>query len=248
MVKEREKLLQEITFEDARGHIADHFPIYADPQFIARFLTRYELFKKIVDVPGVIVECGVGKGGGLFSWLQIARLLDPFHILRIVIGFDTFAGFPSVSDKDHADSKPADQNFHMAPEYLARWGAVQSSNWAVVARDGDELSPGKYQRVQDGRIFMVKGDFVQIGRGFVEKNPQLICALLYLDFDLYEPTKAAIEAFLPRMPRGSVIAFDELNHPGWPGETMAVMETIGLNPLPLRRIPFEPTVSYAVLG
>ena len=50
--------------------------------------------------------------------------------------------------------------------------------------------------------------------------------MLYLDFDIYEPTLTALENFLPRMPKGSVIAFDELNNPDWPGETMAFLESM----------------------
>ena len=49
-------------------------------------------------------------------------------------------------------------------------------------------------------------------------------SLLYLDFDLYEPTKCAF----PRMPKGAVVAFDELNHAAWPGETMALLDTLGI--------------------
>ena len=70
---------------------------------------------------------------------------------------------------------------------------------------------------------------------------------LYLDFDLYEPTKVAVETFLPRMPKGAILAFDELNQAAWPGETLAVLETVGLRSLRVQRFPFTPALSYAVL-
>jgi hypothetical protein len=47
--------------------------------------------------------------------------------------------------------------------------------------------------------------------------------LLYLDFDVYEPTKAAIEALRPHMPKGAAIVFDELYSRQWPGETLALL-------------------------
>ena len=71
--------------------------------------------------------------------------------------------------------------------------------------------------------------------------------MLYLDFDLYEPTKAAIEAFLPRMPKGSVLAFDELDQQSWPGETLAVLETIGIRNLRIQRFAFASALSFVVL-
>ena len=54
----------------AASYIADEFPKYALLERIGRFLSRYELFKKIVDVHGSIVECGVGQGSGLIGWHQ----------------------------------------------------------------------------------------------------------------------------------------------------------------------------------
>jgi hypothetical protein len=93
----------------------------------------------------------------------------------------------------------------------------------------------------------VKGDVGTTADAYLERNPHLVVALLYLDFDLYAPTKKAIEAFLPRMPKGAIIAFDELNAKSFPGETMAVIEAIGLRQLRIERFPFDSYVSFAVL-
>jgi len=64
---------------------------------------------------------------------------------------------------------------------------------------------------------------------------------------LYEPTKAALKHFLPRMPKGAVIAFDELNQKQWPGETLAVLEEVGINNIRIQRVPYTPSLSYAIL-
>ena len=56
-----------------------------------------------------------------------------------------------------------------------------------------------------------------------------------------------LELLLPRLTRGSVIAFDELNSPEFPGETLALMETIGLSRYAIRRSPLNPLVSYLVI-
>ena len=49
------------------------------------------------------------------------------------------------------------------------------------------------------------------------------------------------------MPRGAVIAFDELDNPMWPGETQALLDTMGLSRLALRRFEFDPYIAYAQL-
>jgi hypothetical protein len=93
----------------------------------------------------------------------------------------------------------------------------------------------------------VKGDVTVTIPEYLEKNPHLIISLLYLDLDLFEPTKTAIQYFLPRMPKGSLIVFDELNHPDWPGETLAVVEELGIGNLHLERFPFDTTRSFAII-
>ena len=42
-----------------------NFSKYVPRQDLTNFLARYEIFKKILNVPGSIVECGVLFGGGL---------------------------------------------------------------------------------------------------------------------------------------------------------------------------------------
>ena len=82
---------------------------------------------------------------------------------------------------------------------------------------------------------------------FIENNRHLLVSLLYLDFDLYEPTLVALEHFFPRMPKGAIIAFDELDNPLWPGETEAMNDFIKDNKLRIERLPFDPYVGFAVV-
>ena len=70
---------------------------------------------------------------------------------------------------------------------------------------------------------------------------------MYLDFDLYAPTKKALEVLVPRMVKGSILAFDEINNPAYPGETTALLETLGVRNLELKQFPFNMDVCYAVI-
>jgi hypothetical protein len=73
-------------------------------------------------------------------------------------------------------------------------------------------------------------------------------SLLFLDFDLYEPTRVALETFLPRMPKGAIVAFDELDNPLWPGETVAMLEFLQDYGLRIRRLPFDPYIGFAEIA
>ena len=77
----------------------DAFPKYASRQALAKFLTKYEIFQKILLVNGSIVEAGVLHGGGSLAWAKLSSILEPTNHTRKIIGFDTFAGFPSINDR-----------------------------------------------------------------------------------------------------------------------------------------------------
>ena len=211
------------------------FPLYAPRQVMASFLFKYELFKKIVNVHGSVVECGVAFGAGLMAFAQFSAILEPVNYTRRIVGFDSFGGFPGVAGQDvkggHRHARKGGMAVDSHAE-LQRAVSLFDSNRSV----------GHIPKVE-----LVKGDALETIPRYIEENPHLVVSLLYLDFDLYEPTKVAIEHFLPRMPRGALIAFDELAHPQWPGETVAVMEKIGVNNLRIERVPFDSTRSYAVL-
>jgi len=81
----------------------------------------------------------------------------------------------------------------------------------------------------------------------LKENPHLLVALLYLDFDLYEPTKKALELFLPRMPKGAILGFDEINNPEWPGETLAMLDCLNIRDIAIQKFPYEPNIAYIQL-
>ena len=212
------------------------FPKYISRQALGKFLTKYEIFKRLINVNGSFVECGVLHGAGLFTWAKLSSLFEPANHPRKIIGFDTFCGFPSVSENDT----------QTGTYYNMNTGGLNGStleNIQEAVRVYDMNRPISHIP----KIELVAGDLCQTAREYVKENPHLVVALLYLDVDLYEPTKAALEVFVPRMPKGSIIAFDELNTKMFPGETIAVMEQFGLRNLRIERFPFDSYVSFAVL-
>ncbi len=228
-----EEDMEQSSFTEVEKAMA--FPLYAPRQDMATFLFKYELFKKIVNVHGCVVECGVAYGAGLMSFAQFSAILEPINYTRRIVGFDTFEGFPGVVEED---SKSKDVHCRKGGMAVDSFGELQRS----ISRYDKNRSIGHLPKVE-----LVKGDATATIPQYVQDNPHLVVSLLYLDFDIYEPTVAALKHFLPRMPKGAVLAFDELCHPEWPGETIAVLESVGINNLRIKRVPFDTTRSYAVI-
>lgn len=216
----------------------DNFEKYVRRQAISRFLVRYELFQMQLGIKGSIIECGVHHGGGLMAWAKLSAALEPFALDRRIFGFDTFEGFPSVNDKDIGQS---------SNEQTKVGGLATSYN--VYAELQELIGEFDENRVlnQFEKVFLVKGDATQTIPEFVEQNPYLLVSLLFLDFDLYEPTKTALQHFLPRMPKGAILAFDEINNPWWPGETTAMLEYLDIRQHEIRRFSFDPNIAYIVM-
>uniref|UniRef100_UPI00049100E1 TylF/MycF/NovP-related O-methyltransferase n=1 Tax=Microvirgula aerodenitrificans TaxID=57480 RepID=UPI00049100E1 len=201
---------------------------------LARFMAKEQLFQQILPITGVIVECGVYNGAGLFTWAQLSNIHEPVNYTRKIVGFDTFEGFPSVNAVDNQGS------LHSRP------GDICGSPLEELERSVEKYNSERHL-AHIPNVELVKGDFTQTAAQYLEANPHTIISLLYLDFDLYEPTKKALELFLPRMPKGAIVAFDEINCESFPGETRALQEIVGIGTHEIRRFPFEPWVSYMVL-
>jgi hypothetical protein len=219
----------------------ENFAKYVPRQNLARFLARYEIFRLIRDVQGSIVECGVLFGGGLMSFAKLSTILEPYNFQRRIIGFDTFSGFPQIDDAD-LRGKPERKSAHLKQHGFAAEGAYEDLLRAIEIYD-----ISRYLN-HFPKVDVVKGDFAQTATQYLNDHPHLVVSCLYLDFDIYQPTKTALQHFLPRMPKGAVLVFDELNEEAFPGETVAVMEMLELNELRVRRFDFEPRISYAVIG
>lgn len=234
----------ESYFNDSAGSATEkieNFAKYVPRQNLARFLARYELFRRILDVQGSIVECGVLFGGGLMSFAKLSTILEPYNFQRRVIGFDSFTGFPAIDAADLA-GKPERKSAHLKKAGFSAAGAYDDILKAVDVYDRSRFL-NHFPKVE-----VVRGDFELTAAQYLKDRPHLIVSLLYLDFDIYRPTKLAIELFLPRIPKGGIVVFDELNEEAFPGETIAVLEALQLNTLRVRRFDFEPRMSYAVIG
>lgn len=212
-----------------------NFCKYVPTQDIRKFICRYELFKQILPVHGSIVECGVLYGGGLMTWAQLSEVFEPLNHLRNIIGFDTFAGFVSVSEKDQTGFAAQ-----------ARTGGLAINAYEDLLRSIALYNQNRFLNHIE-KVRLVKGDVAETLPAYLEANPHLVVSLLWLDFDIFEPTALALRYLVQRIPKGGIIAFDELNHEMWPGETIAVMEEIGINNLRIQRFPFGATMSYAVM-
>lgn len=212
-----------------------NFAKYVPRQSMTTFLSKYELFKRLLTVQGSIIECGVFMGGGLMTWAALSSILEPVNHQRRIIGFDTFSGIPSLAPEDGTSESDRCKEGDLAADSYADLKACIG-----VYDLNRSLS-------HIPKVELVKGDIRETAPRFLAENPHTVVSLLYLDAVVFEPTRVALREFRPRIPRGGIIVFDELNSPLWPGETIAVLAEVGIANLRIRRFPFDSALSYAVV-
>jgi Macrocin-O-methyltransferase (TylF) len=225
-------------FEGSRDSIEvklENFTKYVRRQHLKRFLAFYELFKLVLPLKGSVVECGIFRGFGVMAWAKLSAMLEPENLTRRIYGFDTFEGFPVVSSQD--------RNHIHDPAIGELYADSYHELEQLICEFDRDRFLGHISKVE-----LIKGDMAETIPSFLESHGHLLISLLYMDCDLYQPTKIALSHFLPRMSKGAVIAFDELDNPLWPGETQAMLDAVGADKLRLRRLEWDPYIAFAIIG
>jgi hypothetical protein len=206
--------------------------LFLSSKSFARLLFFYEIYQKILHSHGVVIECGVRWGQTLSILSALRGSLEPYNRHRHIIGFDTFEGFKGLSDKDGKLCQSKDGSFSVSAgyeDYLSEILTLQ-----------EQLNPMAHIK----RFSLVKGDATETIPHYFKEHPETIVSLAIFDFDIYKPTVAALKAIKPHLCKGSVLVFDELCDPYFPGETVALNEVFGLNNLRIKRLPMTARISY----
>ncbi len=211
-----------------------HSLVMMKRQSLSRVLYYNEIYQKIVNVPGVVCEFGVQWGATMAQLINLRGMYEPFNHSRKIFGFDTFEGFCDVDAKDGGFSSVGD----------------------YATTDGYELILDEILTIHESfnpiphikKFELVKGDASKTIDVWLQKNPHAIISMAIFDMDVYKPTRDVLEKILPRLTKGSLLVFDEVNCPHFPGETAAVSEVLGLNNIALRRYPHQPYCAWAVFG
>ncbi|MFH1482479.1 MAG: TylF/MycF/NovP-related O-methyltransferase [Patescibacteria group bacterium] len=213
----------------------ENFSKFSTRTSLMRFIIKYEIFKKILNIHGSIFEFGVNFGGGLMTFARLSEILEPYNHQRKIIGFDSFSGFPSISDKENKDNSLCYEGSLAVDSYDDIQQCIRLFN---INRPMNHIS----------KVELIKGDICETLPKYINENPHTMASLVILDTDLYEPTKIILDNMMKRIVKGGIILFDQLNIKAWSGESVAVIEEFkNLNNLKIERFPFT-AISYAVIG
>jgi hypothetical protein len=172
--------------------VENSFYLRSEPYRIEKLLAQYEIYKRIVGLPGAIVECGVFKGVSLVRFATFRHAMETAEA-RKIIGFDAFGEFPN-SGLVRAD----DIGFATTHDDKSGGAGISDLDLAEV-----------FQSKGFGNFEFVKGNVLDTLKPYFAANLHLRVALLHLDMDVFAPTMAALETIYDRVVSGGVIMIDD---------------------------------------
>jgi len=196
------KDLELITTQQELYDGFNNFMISPDLKIFGKMLARTVLFDKVKDVPGDVVECGVFKGTGIFTFLKLKRYFCP-NTCKKVIGFDFF------NSKELTESLPPQDKKTMSLLFEGRNFHHDHSYRKYL--ENKILECGFF----DHEFELIEGDVSKTSLDFIEFRPGAKISLLYLDLDLEHPTYDVLNCFWDRVSSGGIIVFDEYAYHNW---------------------------------
>lgn len=172
-------------------------------------------------ISGDFVECGVWRGGSVMA--MSLRLIQHEVYDRKIWMYDTFQGMtpPTKEDVEALGGTSA--------QTLLDSTAIADGNnvWCVADQEDVRRNVESTNYPSPNYVY-VKGD---VALTLQERFPEKI-ALLRLDTDWFESTKAELEVLYPRLVPGGVCILDDYGH--WAGARKAVddyFNELGARPL-----------------
>jgi len=232
----REQMLENLLKTPIpRDQILENLALFLNTKNLSRLLFINDMYKKILEVQGVIIEFGIRWGPTLSLLSALRGLYEPYNIQRKIIGFDTFEGFIKVTSEDGNHEMMTQKNLSVTDDYQAHLENILS----LQEQDNPVSHIKKFE--------LRKGNAPEELKKYLLEHPETVISMVIMDMDLYAPTKECLKIIKPYLVKGSLMIFDEVNCETSPGETVALRETLGLNNIRLKRPRYATRVSYCVL-
>jgi O-methyltransferase len=183
-------------------------------------LAQYFLYAS--RLPGRQVECGVFNGCSALACCLARRAIDPGFSGAGLHLIDSFEGLSPPTTKDWFDLGTAAE---------------------PAAASAPPLWPPQGFTAGIDTVRPVFADFpgVELHKGWIpqvlEQLPDARWSFVHIDVDLYEPTRACLDYFLPRLVPGGVILCDDYGSLMFPGAARAWDERVLGSGIPFIELP-----------
>jgi hypothetical protein len=190
--------------------------LFIRSSYLVKFLVLNDLYNRIQNLPGDIIEFGTRFGHNLIVFENLRSIYEPFNKTRKIIGFDTFQGYKGVTSLDSKSDIFSEQGYSTPDNYKDYLEQL-----LIIHEQCNVLG-----HINGGHR-LIDGDVCETAPEYFKQYPETIVSLAYFDMGLYKPTKVALESIKLHLIPGSLILLDEFTWAESPGEAIAFKEVFG---------------------
>ena len=209
------------------------FILSEDRRVFNKLVARTLIYNQVKNIPGDIVECGVFKGTGLYTFLKLKNTFNP-NSSKKVIGFDFFDTDSLIMSIEEGIDKEA-------MEALFEGRNFKHDESSVDMLYNQLVSHG----FQKSEFELVQGDISITSKDFSKNNPGFKISLLYMDLDLEQPTYDTLNNLWDNVTKGGIIVFDEYGYHKW-SESRGVDKFIEEKNLQIRSLDYSCPTAYII--
>jgi len=212
--------------------------LFIPGSLLARLLAVQEIYQRILDLPGSILDIGTWRGQTAVICENLRAIYEPLNFQRRILAFDTFEGYSGFTERDKLTPTVRDGTYTL------------SEGYDVLLRELLELHERNNAMGHIyGKHSVIKGDCRETLPAFLRQCPNEMVALAWLDLNSLEPTEFAFSQIVERVVPGGVIAFWQLTRDDIPAEGSHYISRI-LNVLPhqLHKARSYPSLCYMIVS
>jgi hypothetical protein len=207
------------------------FILSDDRRVFNKLISRALLYNEVKNIPGDIVECGVFKGTGLYTFLKLKNIFNP-NSSKKVIGFDFFDTDGLISSINNKEDKDA-MNVLFKERHFSHTQSFKENFKLQLINHG----------FFESEFDLIEGDVSETTKHFSQSNPGFKISLLYMDLDLEIPTYDTLVNLWDNVTKGGIIVFDEYGYHKW-SESKGVDRFINEKNLEIKSLDFICPTAY----
>ena len=203
---------------------------------LARIFGIFEIYNKISNVPGSILDIGTWRGETMVICENLRAILEPFNKQRRIFGFDTFEGYKGFKENE------TKSDLHNEGTYNVEKGYEKLLQELIGYHEGNNVMGHlKIHKV-------IKGDIRKTLPDFMLKNDNEIIALAFFDLNNYEPTSSSFKEVYKRLVKGGIVGFWQLTRDPEivSAEGKFYNDYISKLPFTIRKSNYYPSLSYII--
>lgn len=222
------------TYQATESEKERSLGLFIRGSLLARILAIQEIYKRIVALPGIIVDLGTWRGQTAVLCENFRAIFEPLHFNRRIVCFDTFEGYAGFSDKDRETDIHRNGTYKVEKDY-----AKYLQELLVIHEKNNAMGHNH------GKHKVIQGDCRKTLPQFFQQNPNEFVALAFFDLNSFDPTVDSFKMIYDKLVPGGIVAFWQLTRDSIPAEGKVYSnEILGKYQHKIRRSPFYPGLCY----